>query len=146
MWFFKILEFWNISAIFGPVAAIFRPFWGHLRGFQCWNQKVCLAKVVRSAILYPREPKFQFQSDPMTERGSKWPKSLKMAKNQQFRAFYAKKKSIFWLFYSQVERQMRVYLSVGHFWIRGGHFEFSRYQFEGFPVLKSKSLFFKSCP
>ena len=49
--FFKILEFQNISAIFGPVAAIFRPFWGHLRVFQCLNQKVCSAKVVRSAIL-----------------------------------------------------------------------------------------------
>ena len=68
MWFFKILEFRKISAIFGPVAAIFRPFDG----------------------IPVLESKSLFQSDPMIGRGSKWPKSFKMAKNRQNRAFYAK--------------------------------------------------------
>ena len=32
----------------------------------------------------------------------------------------------------------KVLEKFGHFWTRGGHFEFSRYQFDGFLVLESK--------
>ena len=71
-------------------------------------------------------------------------KKPQMAKNRQNRAFYAKKNQLFDYFIGKL-RDSIVSENFGHFWTRGGHFEFSRYQFEGFPVLESKSLFRKSC-
>ena len=49
--YFKILEFRQILSFFGPVAAILNFQDTSLRGLQCSNKKVCLAKVVRSSIL-----------------------------------------------------------------------------------------------
>ena len=43
-----------------------------------------------------------------------------------------KKNQLFDYFIGKL-RDSKVLENFGHFWTRGGHFEFSRYQFEGFP-------------
>ena len=86
----------------------------------------------------------------MTGRGAKWPKRLKMAKNQQNRAFYAKNQ-LFDYFQGKLTDKCeclwdtRVSENICYFMTHGGHFESSRYKFEGFLVLESKSLLCKCC-